>query len=229
MAASRAIADDLRQAHPGFAGPIEVVHNGLDTADWRPAAARENVILFAGRLAPEKGVLEGAEALRAVLAGRPDWRARFLLAEASRHPPYAERVRAALAPVAAQVQWQEDVPHTIVKEAFESAAISLVPSVWEEPFGRTALEAMAAGSALVTSARGGLREIVGAETEGAALILPSVEPAAIEAALITLTGDEGARTALAVRGRARARELFDIRSVAARFDDALSMIVKAPL
>jgi glycosyltransferase involved in cell wall biosynthesis len=228
VAASRAIADDLRHAHPGFAGPIAVVHNGLDTTAWRPSPARANVILFAGRLAPEKGVLEGAEALRHVLAARPEWRARLLLAEASRHPAYAERVRAALAPVAAQVQWQEDVPHRVVKDAFESAAISLVPSVWEEPFGRTALEAMAAGSALVTSARGGLREIVGSDEEGAALILPSVEPAAIEAALITLTGDERARAALAARGRARASELFDIRSVAATFDHALSMIAKRP-
>jgi hypothetical protein len=41
-----------------------------------------------------------------------------------------------------------------------------------------------------------------------------------------LTTDEGARAALAVRGRARAEELFDIRSVAARFDHALSMIAK---
>jgi glycosyltransferase involved in cell wall biosynthesis len=226
LAASQAIADDLRRTHPDFAGPIEVVHNGLDTCDWRPAPWRENVILFAGRLAPEKGVLEGAEALRPVLAARPDWRARLLLAEASRHPGYAERVRAALAPVASQVQWQEDVPHDIVKGAFENAAISLVPSVWEEPFGRTALEAMAAGSALVTSARGGIREIVGSDEEEAAFILPSVAPRAIEAALMTLTSDEGARTALAVRGRARAEELFDIRSVAARFDHALSMIAK---
>ena len=173
-----------------------------------------------------QGVLEGAEALRPVLAARSGWRARLLLAEAARHPGYAERVRAALAPVTSQVQWQEDVPHEIVKKAFEKAAISLVPSVWEEPFGRTALEAMAAGSALVTSARGGLREIVGSDEEGAAFILPSVEPAAIEAALMTLTADEGARTALSIRGRTRARELFDIRSVAATFDHALSMIAK---
>jgi glycosyltransferase involved in cell wall biosynthesis len=228
IAASRAIADNLHLALPGFRGPIEVIHNGLDTAEWRPATVREDVILFVGRLAPEKGVLEAATALRSVLAARPGWRARLLLAEASRYADYAARVRSALAPVESQVEWQEDVPHEVVKAAFESAAISLVPSVWAEPFGRTALEAMAAGSALVTSARGGLREIVGPDEAEAASILGSVDPGSIESALMHLTGDEGARRALAVRGRARAEALFDIRSVAATFDRALSMMAERP-
>ena len=69
--------------------------------------------------------------------------------------------------------------------------------------------------ALVTSARGGLREIVGPNEAEAALIV------AIEAALMSLTEDESARRAFAVRGRARAEALFDIRSVAASFDHAL--------
>ena len=228
IAASQAVAEDLRRSLPAFAGPIEVVHNGLDTSDWRPTSVREDVILFAGRLAPEKGVLEAAAALSRVLAARPAWRAQFLLAEAGRHADYAATVRDALEPVAPQVDWQEDAPHAVVKDAFERAAVSLVPSVWEEPFGRTALEAMAAGSALVTSARGGLREIVGADKEETAWILKSVEAGEIEAALMTLTGDGEARRSLAARGRARAETHFDIRSVAATFDAALSAIARAP-
>lgn len=38
---------------------------------------------------------------------------------------------------------------------------AIVPSVWDEPFGLTALEALLAGTPLITSGRGGLKEIVG--------------------------------------------------------------------
>ena len=228
LAASHVIADDLRAKLPHFPGLIEVVHNGLDVGAWNGARARAQVVLLAGRLAPEKGVLEAAQAVVALLAARPGWRARLILAEAGRFPDYARRVRDSLEPVMSRVAWQEDVPHEVVKAAFEEAAISLVPSIWAEPFGRTALEAMAAGSALVTSARGGLREVVGPDAEKAAFVLEEVTPAAIEAALMALTGDEPGRRALGTRGRARAEAQFDIRSVAATFDHALSMVASRP-
>ena len=41
------------------------------------------------------------------------------------------------------------------------AAIVVVPSRWQEPFGLTALEALACGAALICSRRGGLPEIGG--------------------------------------------------------------------
>ena len=41
------------------------------------------------------------------------------------------------------------------------AAIVVVPSRWPEPFGLTALEALACGAALAYAPRGGLPEIAG--------------------------------------------------------------------
>ena len=41
------------------------------------------------------------------------------------------------------------------------AAIVVVPSRWSEPFGLTALEALACGAALLCSPRGGLPEVYG--------------------------------------------------------------------
>ncbi len=46
-------------------------------------------------------------------------------------------------------------------EAFNSAAIGVVPSLWDEPFGRAALEGMAEGCAVIASNRSGLPEVVG--------------------------------------------------------------------
>ena len=45
----------------------------------------------------------------------------------------------------------------ILKSLFKSS-ISVKPSKWEEPFGRTAMESAAYGCATITSSRGGLVE-----------------------------------------------------------------------
>ena len=43
------------------------------------------------------------------------------------------------------------------------ADVAVVPSVWEEPFGLTCIEALAAGLPLITTNRGGIPEITSAE------------------------------------------------------------------
>ena len=49
----------------------------------------------------------------------------------------------------------------------KTADIAVVPSMWEEPFGLTVLEAMAAGLPLITTRSGGIPEIC----EGVATIV----------------------------------------------------------
>jgi len=41
---------------------------------------------------------------------------------------------------------------------YKKSSISVVPSTWDEPFGRTAMESSDMGNALITSGRGGLKE-----------------------------------------------------------------------
>ena len=52
------------------------------------------------------------------------------------------------------------IPHTAVMEAWRRCTIALAPSVWAEPFGIVALEAMVAGKPLVASNTGGLADTV---------------------------------------------------------------------
>ena len=48
--------------------------------------------------------------------------------------------------------------HNQILEKFKQSSISVVCSRWEEPFGRTALEASSRGCAVIISNRGGLNE-----------------------------------------------------------------------
>jgi glycosyltransferase involved in cell wall biosynthesis len=102
-------------------------------------------------------------------------------------------------------------PHTAVLDAMASSAIVTVPSRWQEPFGLTALEAMACGAPLVCTRRGGLPEVAGE----AAVYVPHDDPAALAAALRALATDARRRVELSQAGRARAA-LFDLAPAAAR-------------
>jgi glycosyltransferase involved in cell wall biosynthesis len=202
-----------------------VVPNGLDFSTWSPAATRDKTVMFAGRSVPEKGALEAARATAIALVNRPEWRARFFISQPEKNPRYTAEVQSALAPLGDRGSILSNVPFEQVKSGFETAALALVPSIWNEPFGRTALEAMAGGAALICSGRGGLAEVIGVSGEGAAL---RVEPTAdaIQGAIERLLEDDSERAAIAAAGQARARRRFSIQQIADTYDRYLETIVR---
>jgi glycosyltransferase involved in cell wall biosynthesis len=48
--------------------------------------------------------------------------------------------------------------HDKIINLYKKTSISVVPSLWEEPFGRTAMESSDLGNAVITSGKGGLNE-----------------------------------------------------------------------
>ena len=59
-----------------------------------------------------------------------------------------------------QISWLGHLSRQQIEKAFSSAWIQVVPSMWAEPFGLVAAEAMMRGSAVVVSNSGGLGEMV---------------------------------------------------------------------
>ena len=212
---SRAILAEFERDWPEVTIPRRVVANGFDAAAWRPQQRRERTVLAVGRVTPEKGLLEAARAVAAVLPRHPDWTTTFVVAEPDRFHNYFAAIVAALAPLGPQARLLVSRPFEEIKALNEQAAIAIAPSVWREPFGRTCLEAHAGGAAVISSGSGGLREISGE----AALFLSAVEPARIAEAVEALIVDEPLRERLAADGRARVERLFDVRRVSAALDD----------
>lgn len=180
--------------------PMGVVPNGIDLASWAPSATRMLEILCVGRMAPEKGIFPLAQALAKVLPGRPHWRARFILSGMDVHPDYRDQVLRIKDQLTGQMIIEANQPWRVVKAANENAAIAVVPSVGEESFGRTALEAMAGGAALVSSTRGGLAEVVG----DAVMTLDQVDADGLTQALEVLMDNLDQRQRVADAGRLRA-------------------------
>lgn len=95
-----------------------------------------------------------------------------------------------------------NVPSAQVMASWMRAAVAVVPSVWQEPMGQVAIEAMLVGRAVVASDVGGLRDVV--EDGATGLIVPPGEPGALAAALDQLLDDPETRQRMGETGRKRA-------------------------
>jgi glycosyltransferase involved in cell wall biosynthesis len=217
---SKSCARDFAAAWPDVRIPQAVVYNAFDFSEWRAEAPRQPEILCVSRCAKVKGILEAAQAVVRILPEHPGWRARFILSCVDIEPSYFAAVCAALAPLGDRARIEVQQPFAVVKAACERAAIALVPSKWDEPFGRTALEAHAGGAALISSGTGGLKEASGEH----ALYLPEVSADAIAEAIATLIASPELRAKLAEEGARWGRERFSIGGQAERSDSFLASL-----
>ena len=197
-----------------LAPPPLVFHNAIDFAALPLAPEeREWLVLFAGRVVPEKGADTFAAACAQALPDLPGWRAELIGADRSRvdspDTPFVRDVRRVATAAGVEMLGYRD--HQAVLEAMSRAAIVVVPSRWDEPFGLTALEAMASGAALIVSRRGGLPEVAG----DAALYVDPEDAAGLAAAITRLARDRDLRERMAAAGRARSRR-FGLETAAAR-------------
>ena len=143
---------------------------------------KEPLIVFAGRMNSKKGAREFAQAVTKVLPRHREWS--VILAGArwfgNNIPttPYERDVREILAPLRQRACATGYISHSEVMALYDRASIAVIPSIWQEPLGRTAVEALAAGCAVIASRRGGLPEVV--EGRGVLLEEPTTESIASE-------------------------------------------------
>jgi UDP-glucose:tetrahydrobiopterin glucosyltransferase len=134
-----------------------VIYNGLDLAaiPFSPQVADDAPLLFAGRIAPEKGVEAAIEiALRAECP--------LLLAGGIYDRSYYEtRVVPRLREAGERVTYLGQLEHAQLWELMGQARGLLFPIEWDEPFGLTAVEAMATGTPVIAYRRGAAEEVIG--------------------------------------------------------------------
>lgn len=117
---------------------------------------RLKVVAYVGRLVEEKGIEVLLEAWNRELAQDED---AVLLVAGTGKPEYEAKLKAK---AARNVKFLGGLPDT--KPVYRASGLTVVPSLWEEPFGLVPLEAVACGSVPLVSDRGFLPEIV-KETE----------------------------------------------------------------
>jgi glycosyltransferase involved in cell wall biosynthesis len=180
IAPSSALAEDARRLG---AGEVTVIPSGVDLPAAVGAEAEPPEVLYAGRLSPEKGVLELVDAagdLGLVVAGDGPLR------------PQVPQARGFL-------------PPEELAALYARAAVVACPS-HREGFGVACLEAMAHGRPVVASAVGGLLDLVVDGETG--IQVPPGDVSALRAAIERLLADPELRRRMGEAGRRRAAERF---------------------
>ena len=109
---------------------------------------KKNRIVFVGKLNPSKGYDIYRDAITKILDEFKNWEA-FSIGDESRNKPVINHNKH---------KELGFLNHRQVLEFLKLSEIAVVPSRWEEPFGRTALESSSRGCATIISNRGGLPE-----------------------------------------------------------------------
>lgn len=216
---------NARQIDARYRRPVEVIHNGVDTQTFRPlaldeaerrrygAGAEDILLVSVGRLVGWKGTRVVIEAL----AGLPS-RFRYVMAGDGPEKPELEALAARLG-VANRVHFAGAVPHDSLPQLLSMCNLCLQPSLGEEAFGISVVEAMACGLPVLASDNGGLPEIV-IDGETGRLLPPGDVPAWISA--IAAFGNEPAvLERLGRAARQRAEDEFTWSANAAKLEQVL--------
>ena len=142
---------------------VHVLYNGVERKLKRfPIKKKE--ILFVGRLVPEKGVDLYVDVIQKIAKKFPDWKfdliGSFRLGDDSNMGSFASEVIEKFRNISIKTQFHGFKNHKFVEEKMKSASIIIIPSIWEEPFGLVAAEAMSNGIGIIASYIGGIPEIV---------------------------------------------------------------------
>ena len=128
-----------------FLHKTEVIYHSVDR---RKKTHKSNYIVFVGKLNYSKGYDIYKDAIIKILDKYENWKALSIGSESRRNIYINHKQHKELG----------FINHKKTLEILDKSEIAVVPSRWEEPFGRVALEATACGCATITSATGGLSE-----------------------------------------------------------------------
>jgi len=173
-----------------------VIPNGVDVTKFsfsfnywevrnRFAHESERILLFAGRLVPEKGLDTLIKALPMIFSGGSNVKV-VVVGEGPQKEAYQRMVDDF--GLHGKVFFAGHVDDWTLRALYRVADVTVVPSKFE-PFGIVALEAMAAHCPLVTTSAGGLNEIV--DSCGTGLKVPIDDPNALAGAILRIVRDVG--------------------------------------
>lgn len=160
------------------------IHNGIDLNTFNKEhytkknirsslnlSDNDFVLVFCGRINPEKGILDLIEALLLlktyknikllVIGGS-------FFGNANSDDEFIRILKTKSIPIKNRILFTGFIPYEQIPEYLSIADVAVIPSIWNDPFPTTVLEAQAMGLPIITTRRGGIPEEV---TESNAILL----------------------------------------------------------
>lgn len=199
-----------------------VVHHGVDTDRFYPAANRQSAwrqlgypgkfgVATIGRIRPEKGTDIFVDAMIRILPEFPEVTALIIgkISPSQRRYQGELRRRIAAAGLAQRVLFTGEVSWIQLPDIMRSLSLLIAPPRYEG-YGLTPLEAMASGVPVVATDRGHFSAFIGNNEAGALVDTP--DPSQIASAVTTLIGNPIEMKRRSLQARRRAVDSFNVNS-----------------
>lgn len=236
IAVSQAVKQEYAQAGCD-AERIEVIYNGIDARFLNtPRKEKEHAcntnepgniqLIYVGRLCIEKGVLVILRALD-MLVNEQKNQQFHLNIFGDGDEVYIRELEAFLQEkqLTRFVTFHGRVAQEELIQHYDRSDIMLIPSLWKEPFGLVAAEAMARSLPVIASHTGGPAEIITHGVDG--LLVEPGDERALVSAILQLVEDPAKRKQLAQAARGTVRERFMIAENTKRVEQHLSRVLHA--
>ena len=129
---------------------LQVIYNGIEPRIYNSSLSKKQNIVFIGELSENKGFNFFLEAVEDICNDFKGWTVDIYgKSKTFKHSSIKNP----------HVHYHGFLPNDKIIMELEKSSICVVPSVWNEPFGRVLLESINAGVATITSIKGGLKEI----------------------------------------------------------------------
>ncbi len=181
-------------------------------------------ILYVGQLHPYKGVHTIIEAL-SILEKTKDLTSITLTIVGKGMPDYTKRLEEMASQLSIPVEFKGLVPHQLLPELYREMDVFIFPSIWEEPFGLTHLEAMASGLPVISTANGGQGEFL-RDGENALIFSPD-ECEQLADQLERLLSDDDLFRKLSQEGRSTVEEQFSFTRYVDELEELLISTVRS--
>lgn len=166
---------DIAAQKPAAENKVITVHNGIDTTSFAPIrqclitreslgiAPSDFVLVFSGRINREKGISELTDAML-LLKKESDIKLLVIggsfYGNTTSEDPFIKELKAKTEPIRHKIIFTGFIPYNEIPAYLAVADVAVVPSVWNDPFPTTVLEAQAMGLPIITTTRGGIPEEV---------------------------------------------------------------------
>ncbi len=133
----------------------KVIYNPMEFKINNFNGKKESIIVYVGRLTPGKGILILIKSfISLLLKGRK--LKLIIIGEGF----LRNKIEKMTIKINKHIKFTGQLPYKQTLDIIRKAKVLVAPSLWEEPFGRVALEAISQGTIAVVTNRGGLPEIV---------------------------------------------------------------------
>ncbi len=221
LASATCISHDLKRRllASGVPAPAAAVqHQGIPLASFPRKerlgiAGRPPRVLFAGQLYALKGAQTLIQAAQLLSESHP------VAVTIAGDGPLAPALREQARRGRATIEFLGRVAHEAMPRLYREHDVFVFPSLPEEPFGLTQLEAMASGTPVVSSDRGGHAELM---RDGVnSLTFPAGDAQLLAAQLRRLVTEEGLAVRLALAARAEIERAHSLERYASLIEASL--------